>query len=195
MHTKCFSATFEPTSKWKGTFFVLHKTPQMYSDKKRSKTKSIHFKASTSQFDYFFSFKAVHFVHCWECGFRLNRAAMGTKMRTKVVLDLGESLSARMHSKNRYRSPNTLRQGCNRPSEDSASQTLAVTSTGEFYFPVKVIFVLHVMTFSALQQQDFKCWLLILFWPKKPWKCSQIWSQFMISLWWFLKRYNNVRNF
>lgn len=51
------------------------------------------------------------------------RAAMGTKMRTKVVLDVGESLSARMHSKNRYHSPNTLRQGCNWPSEDSASQT------------------------------------------------------------------------
>lgn len=64
------------------------------------------------------------------------RAALGTKMRTKVVLDVGESLSARMHSKNRYHSPNTLRQGCNRPSEDSASQTCAVTSPGEFYFPV-----------------------------------------------------------
>lgn len=70
------------------------------------------------------------------------RAAMSTKMRTKVVLDVGESLSVRKHSKNQYHSLNALRQGCNRPSEDSASQTWDVASIGEIYFPV---------TFSILQ--------------------------------------------
>lgn len=131
----------------------------MRSNKKCGKTENIHFKASSSQFDYFFSFKvikghtvglqnsgilyiAVNVDFGWTVVYKMNmflksfRAALGTKMRTKVVLDVGESLSARMHSKNRYHSPNTLRQGCNRPSEDSASQTWVVTSPGEFYFPV-----------------------------------------------------------
>ncbi len=119
--------------------------------------KNVHFKLNSFQIDLFFIFKVIkvdtvglHSSSIWYVAvnvvfveqYKMNmflqgfRAAMGTKMRTKVVLDVGESLSARMHSKNRYRSPNTLRQGCNRPSEDSASQTWDVTSTGEFYFPV-----------------------------------------------------------
>lgn len=104
------------------------------------------------------------------------RAAMGAKMRTKVVLEWGRRLSARMHSKNRYHSPNPLRQGCNRPSEDSASQTWDGTSSGgwrggfsvtfrllkNFAFCVTTFFVLHprlskVLDANSALSQNLKC--------------------------------------